>query len=176
MLLGCSSSEINKVLPKPDERRKYTKRKMPTEAPQISKKPRIETPPEPEETTAEKQQKVANEVNEKYILDNLTLEKAVHLVITGLNKIPNSMPSNFTNNYSGFVKNAQVGQPKIIAKLLAKQFFEADVGPGTKAAAKAVIKSSKVTDDDKMEIEDGKEEKEKVFKIHLHFFSSECNI
>lgn len=164
MLLGCSSSEINKVLPKLEERRKYAKRKIPTESPQISKKARIETPPEVEETTsAEKQQKVANEVNEKYILDNLTLEKAVHLVITGLNKTPNSMPSHFTNEYSVFVKNAQVGQPKVIAKLLAKQFFEADVGPGTKAAAKAVIKSSKAVNDGKMEVEDGKEEKEKVF-------------
>lgn len=164
MLLGCSSSEINKILPKPEERRKYAKRKVPTESQQISKRPRIGTPPEIEETTAlERQQKVANEVNEKYVLDNLTLEKAVHLVITGLNKIPNNMPSSFSNEYLVFVKNAQVGQPKVIAKLLAKQFFEADVGPGTKAAAKAVIKSSKVVDDDKIEIEDGKEEKEKVF-------------
>lgn len=77
------------------------------------------------------------EANEKYVLDNLSIEKTVHLVINSLSKVPNVMPVQFAGEYAGFISSGQVGQPKVVAKLMAAQFLEVGLGPGAKIATKS---------------------------------------
>lgn len=134
--LGCSAQEITKLLPKPEERKKYAKRTTPFEPQQAAKKPRLDTLKEKTSDTTEKQ-KTALEANEKYILDNLSIEKTVHLLINSLTKVPNTMPPQFASDYVGFVNSGQVGQLKVIAKLLGAQFLEVGLGPGGKIATKS---------------------------------------
>lgn len=158
--LGCTSQEITKLLPKPEERKRYSKRSLNTESTQIAKKARLET--QPANDGLEKQQKAALEANEKYIIDGLTLEKAVSLIVTGLNKVPAAMPNFFSDEYAVFVQSGQVGQTKIIAKLLAKQFLDADLGPGAKLITKT---AEKLLEEVTIKIEADDTKDEKVSKI-----------
>lgn len=157
--------EIAKLLPKAEERKKYIKRPMPQqESQQVSKKPRLEKEPEVDTDTYEKQQKKALELNEKYVTENLTMEKVVHFVVTGLNSIPATMPAQFVTEYGKQVKAGQVGQLKMIAKLMAAQFLEAGVGPGAKVITKSPPVVEKLIDETCIKVEpvDSKEVKDKV--------------
>lgn len=123
-----------KLLPKAEDRKKYVKRTAPYELQQVAKRQRLETTKGTSEAT--EKQKVRLEANEKYVLDNLSIEKTVHLVISSLNKVPDTMPAQFANDYVGFINSGKVGQVKVIAKLLGAQLLEAGLGPGVKIAIK----------------------------------------
>lgn len=112
------------------------KRTVPFDSVQIAKRPRLETQKDKTVDAAEKQ-KAALEANEKYVLDNLSIEKTVNLVLNALTKLPSAIPPQFANDYVGFINAGQVGQPKVIAKLLGAQFLEIGLGPGAKIATKS---------------------------------------
>lgn len=122
---------------------------------------------------AEKQ-KVALQTNEKYVLDNLSIEKTVHLVISALTKIPNVMPSQFANDYVGFINSGQVGQPKVIAKLLGAQFLELGLGPGAKIATK-LPPTEKSTDEVVIKIEPEDKDEKVINCLLIHNFRPFCN-
>lgn len=132
---GCSAQELAKLIPKPEDRRKYVKRVTTFDSQQVAKRPRLDLPKDKADAT--EKQKAALEANEKYVLDNLSIEKTVHLVINSLSKVPSTMPPQFPNDYVGFVSAGQVGQPKVIAKLLGAQLLEIGLGPGAKVATKS---------------------------------------
>lgn len=138
----------------------------------MHKKPRLEKAPEPENDTYEQQQKNALELNEKYVIDNLSMDKLVHLVVTGLNSVPATMPAQFVTEYGKHVKLGQVGQLKIITKLMAAQFLEAGVGPGKKVVTKSPPVVEKLIDESciKVEKDDSKDDKDKVLTIFFLFF------
>lgn len=100
------------------------------------------------------------EANEQFILDNLTLEKAVYLIFTHIPKLPNSPPAEFIKDYSTFVTQGNIGKIHL-ANVLAQQFTDAKVGPGTQVEAK-----QKAAEAEKKKREKEEEAKnEKVFNI-----------
>lgn len=175
LLLGCQAQEVTKLLPKPEERRKYVKRTIPFDSVQISKKPRLEKQKEKTVDPAEKQ-KAALEANEKYVLDNLSIEKTVHLVMSGLTKVPNVMPSQFANDYVGFINSGQVGQPKVIAKLLGAQFLEIGLGPGAKIATKSPPVEKTVREIVIKTEPDDKDAKVSIYTVIIFFFSNNSTL
>lgn len=77
----------------------------------------------------------AQEANEQFILDNLTLEKAVYLIFTHIPKLPNTPPSEFLKDYAAYVNQGFIGKNHL-ADVLAQQFIDAKVGPGVQIDAK----------------------------------------
>lgn len=144
------------MLPKPDERKRYAKRTLNLDSLQQAKKPRLELdPPNP-----------TIESTEKFIADNLTTEKVVHLAFLTLKNVPNEMPASFLKDYTESLKSGAVGQVKTIAKLLASQLVEAGYGPEGKFVAKKptpVVEN--VFDDVVVKVEN--EEEDKVISINL---------
>ncbi|CAH1176158.1 unnamed protein product [Phaedon cochleariae] len=157
--LGCSQSEINKMIPKADERRKYNKRALSSESlvvQQSVKRARLEQPSFDIEETVDPQL-TPQEANEQFILENLSLEKAVYLIFTNIPKLPNTVPADFISDYAEFVSSGNIGKIHL-ANIMAKQFTEAKVGPGSKIVEKQ--KSPELTKKRSREIEE-KDEREK---------------
>lgn len=127
---------------------------------QIAKKPRIEPSAFELDDTNDSQFMTPQEANEQFILENLTLEKAVYLIFTHIPKLPNAIPPSFIIDYQKYFKGGNVGKIPL-ANVLAEQFTEANVGPG----AKIVVKERTPETTNKKrerEPEEAKEEKEKV--------------
>ncbi|KAJ8940017.1 hypothetical protein NQ314_010848 [Rhamnusium bicolor] len=161
LTLGSSQQDINKLIPKAEDRRKYNKRTLSSESlvQQIVKKPRLEPHPFDFDDTNDSQFHLTpQEANEQFILENLTLEKAVYLIFTHIPKLPNTLPTDFITDYARFFKTGSIGKIHL-ANVLAEQFTEANVGPGSK-----IIVKQKTTDSNKKrerESDDSKDEKDK---------------
>ncbi|KAG5864258.1 hypothetical protein JTB14_019630 [Gonioctena quinquepunctata] len=155
--LGCSQSEINKFLPKSDERRKYKKRTLSSESlvQQSVKRARVERSFDFEESEP---QLTPQEANEQFILENLSLEKAVYLIFTNIPKLPNTVPTAFIKDYAEFVNSGNIGKIHL-ANVLAKQFTEANIGPGSKIVEKR--KSPEQSKKRNRDTEEGKDDREK---------------
>lgn len=79
------------MIPKADERRKYNKRMLSAESlvvQQNIKRARLEDPSHNDVEETFDPLLTPQEVNEQFILDNLTLEKAVYLIVTSIPKLP----------------------------------------------------------------------------------------
>ncbi|XP_018561363.1 symplekin isoform X1 [Anoplophora glabripennis] len=162
--LGCTQQDIAKLIPKLEDRKKYNKRTLSTESSvqQIVKKPRLEASSFELDDTNDSQFDTPQEANEHFILENLTLEKAVYLIFTHIPKLPNTIPPNFVADYQKYFKGGNVGKMPL-ANVLAEQFTEARVGPG----AKVVVKERTPETNSKKrerESEETKDEKEKPRK------------
>lgn len=156
--LGCSQSEINKMIPKADERRKYNKRMLSAESlvvQQNIKRARLEDPSHNDVEETFDPLLTPQEVNEQFILDNLTLEKAVYLIVTSIPKLPLQPPSEFIRDYADYVNSGNIGRIHL-ANALAKQFTEANIGPGKNVKQKTPTESKK-----RAREEEAKEDKEK---------------
>nr|XP_022904714.1 symplekin [Onthophagus taurus] len=136
--LGCSQSEITKMIPKDSiDKKRLPKRSLQTtETEQIPKKARLEI-----ETDLGVQEKQisAIELNTHYIIDNLPITAAVSMVLSGFVNLPDSMPLQFKNDYADMLKTSPSGDIKMIAKILAHQFVEVGVGPGSKIIGKSTL-------------------------------------
>lgn len=98
-------------------------------------------------------------------MDNLTLEKTANLVIIALNKTPSSVPPEFADEYVKYIKSGQVGQVKVISKLLATQFLEAGVGPGANIIIKKPPTTEKTIDEVKVKVEPNDKEAQKKVNV-----------
>lgn len=133
--LGYSQSEVQKMIPR-SELRRINKRHLVEESTQSHKKPKIEK----DDAETERQQKRANEINEKYVREHLNIDKSVQLVLSTLGKLPEAPPAQFKIDYAAFMKMGHVGEFKVLVKMLAIQLLEAGIGPGVdylKSAAAA---------------------------------------
>lgn len=85
--------------------------------------------------------------------------------MNGLYKVQDVMPATFIKDYNESTKGRPSGDLKTIAKLLAEQFFDAGVGPGSKISTKRVFLSENQRNENmeyKNQSNDVAEEKEKV--------------
>ncbi|CAH1966093.1 unnamed protein product [Acanthoscelides obtectus] len=142
--LGCSQQEINKMIPKADERRKYNKRMLSSESliHQSAMKRRLEHEPMDAEDVPVESQLTPQEINEQFIMENLTLEKAVYLIVTNIPKLPPTLPPDFVRDYADFVTSGNIGKVHV-ANVMAAQFTEAGVGPGAKVTQPAAAAEEK---------------------------------
>lgn len=160
--LGCSQQDITKLIPKLEDRKRYNKRTLSLESSvmQTAKKPRIDPSTFELDDTSDSQFITPQEANEQFILENLTLEKAVYLIFTHIPKLPNTIPPNFVADYQKYFKGGNVGKIAL-ANVLAEQFTDANVGPGAKIVVKE--RTPEITNKKReREPEEAKEEKEKV--------------
>lgn len=134
---GCTSQEINKLLPKADERRRYQKRTLSSESliQQNNKRARLDPNVFDDEDENESLFLNPQEANEQFILENLSLEKAVYLIFTHIPKLPSVAPTEFLKDYETYVTQGYIGKIHL-ANVLAQQFTEAKVGPGVQIEAK----------------------------------------
>ncbi|XP_063902796.1 symplekin isoform X2 [Zophobas morio] len=159
--LGYSQQEISKMVPKAEERRKYCKRTLSMESLQIyNKKPRLDPQIDFDNDTNDSEPQSLQEINEQFVMENFTLEKAVQLIFSSINKLPTTMPFEFSKEYSKFVDSGRVGQVEILAKILATQMTEASVSP----PGKFFMKKNEEVKPPEKEIEEDKDEKEKLQK------------
>ncbi|KAF5275676.1 hypothetical protein FQA39_LY06788 [Lamprigera yunnana] len=153
--LGYTQQEVQKMIPKIDERRRYIKRSYVDEQPQHSKKARIDKDLDSEP------QKLATEINEKFVYEKLNIDTGVQLVLSTLPKLPSIMPHQFKIDYTAFVKMGHVGELKLLAKMLAIQLLEAGLGPGVEA-----LKNHDVVKEKSPIIENNKKKDEDEDKSH----------
>ncbi|KAH1013541.1 hypothetical protein HUJ04_002523 [Dendroctonus ponderosae] len=163
-LPGCSQSEISKMVPKSEDRRKYQKRALPDPTERAAKRARTEpineiTIDEDEPETSIGAPQTPLEANEKFINDNLTIDKAIYLIFTNIPKLPLNMPASFHKDYAKFVLSGRIGKNHL-AEALAAQFVEAKVGPGVNIKPEEKPESAKR----KRDIDDVNTEEETVFK------------
>ncbi|CAG9859181.1 unnamed protein product [Phyllotreta striolata] len=158
--LGCSQSEINKLIPKAEERRRYNKRTLSAESLVVQhniKRARLEeslSNIDVEDTIDPRL--TPQEINEQFILDNLTLEKAVYLIVTNIPKLPLQASNEFIREYAEYVNSGKVGRI-YLANALAKQFTDSNIGPGKTAEKQKSPPEPKK----KPKEDENKEEKEK---------------
>lgn len=158
--LGCSQSEINKMVPKSEDRRKYQKRLLSSEPlpGHESKRARTERFIEDLEEI-DNQPQTPQEANERFIIDNLTIEKAIYIIFTSIPKLPLSMPQSFNKDYAKYVLSGRIGK-EYLAEVLAAQFVEANVGPGVDVKVPEKIEPPKR----KRDIDEPKEKEERLAK------------
>lgn len=160
------------MVPKSEDRRKYQKRALPDSTERASKRARTE--PTNEITIDEDEPETINfspqtplEANEKFINDNLTIDKAIYLIFTNIPKLPLAMPASFHKDYAKFVLSGRIGKSHL-AEALAAQFVEAKVGPGVNIKCEEKPESAKR----KREIDDVNAEEEMVRAIFIYFLSN----
>ncbi|VEN62446.1 unnamed protein product, partial [Callosobruchus maculatus] len=122
------------MIPKADERRKYSKRTLSSESliqQSALKRRMMEQESVDSEDVPIESQLTPKEINEQFIMENLTLEKAVYLIVTNIPKLPPTLPPEFVRDYADFVTNGNIGKVHV-ANVMAAQFIEAGVGPGAK--------------------------------------------
>ncbi|XP_017776938.1 PREDICTED: symplekin [Nicrophorus vespilloides] len=142
---GLTQNEINKMIPKVDENRKYTKRTLsPDTQERATKKPRLDIAENDPDYDLVVKQKQALEVNENFIKDKLSKNLTVELVLKGLYDVPSRMPSIFKTDYAESLKLGPAGDIGIVAKLLSEQMVEAGVGPGSKIIGKTMLIKDKL--------------------------------
>ncbi|GJQ67330.1 hypothetical protein Trydic_g8229 [Trypoxylus dichotomus] len=135
--LGCSQQDILKSMAKVDDRAKrQPKRVNDSIETNNVKKARMEI--DPDLDTQEKQLSAA-ELNEQYIIDNLSKSVVIQIVMKALQIVPDTMPAQFKTDYNDLLKYEQAGHSKTIARQLAYQFVEAGVGPGSKIIGKSPL-------------------------------------
>lgn len=122
--LGCNDAELKRNIPN-RSKRPLAVEDMPNKRQRISKQtlPSIKTN---EEAITK-----ANATNEGFVLGTLDdVEKVIELVVSGMESLPQEMPSNFLVDYTPIGDLSVPDQIKRISKLLAKQMTVAKVGPG----------------------------------------------
>lgn len=136
-IIGCTQQEINKLVPKAEDRRRYNKRMLSSESliQQNNKRARLDPSVYDDEDENESLFLTPQEANEQFILENLTLEKAVYLIFTHIPKLPSVAPTEFLGDYEVFVTQGNIGKIHL-ANVLAQQFTESKVGPGVQIEAK----------------------------------------
>lgn len=168
---GCSQSEINRMLPKADERRRYSKRTLSYESMQLHqpKRPKIDDQIDIDfEDFREKENSLSpQEVNENFVLENLTLEKAVAIAEVTLSKLPDTMPVFFAKDYDKLVKAGTIGNEDITILLMTNLLTENGLGPGVaNIEARDNKKRERENDDER-----GDEEKVICLFLHSNFLS-----
>ncbi|EFA02993.1 Symplekin-like Protein [Tribolium castaneum] len=158
--LGYSQQDILKMVPKPDERRKYCKRTLSVESLQIyNKRPRLDPQIEFDNDTNDSDSQTLQELNENFVSENFTLERAVQMVFASMSKLPATMSPDFAKEYGKYVDSGKVGQFDVLTKLIATYLTEAGVSPSSKSFAKKVEEFRQQEKE-----EEDKEEKEKLLK------------
>jgi symplekin len=156
--LGYSQQDIIKIVPKAEERRKYCKRTLSLESLQIyNKRPRLDPQIEFDNDTNDSEPQSLQDLNEQFVAENFSLERAVQLIFSSISKLPSTMPSEFNKEYGKYLESGKIGQVDVVTKILASQFTEAGISP----PGRALLKRSDEIRLEK-ELEEEKEEKEKV--------------
>lgn len=155
------------MIPKADERRRYNKRMLSSESliQQNSKRARLDPNVFDDDDEIDSQFLTPQEANEQFILENLTLAKAVYLIFTHIPKLPNTAPTDFLKEYASFVSQGNIGKIHL-ANVLAQQFTMAQIGPGVHIEAR-----QKVIEAEKKKRE--KEEESKNEKVTYFIFVQE---
>lgn len=131
--LGCTNQELLRYVPRlPEERKRVPKRNVPDPAiaPLAIKKPRLVQELEQKMEESEKLKHQATEVNKQFIIDHLNTSIVTQLAFVTMKNVPNVMPAHFLTEYSK-ISGTPVTS-KDIAKVLAEQFTEVNIGPGAK--------------------------------------------
>ncbi|KAL3281104.1 hypothetical protein HHI36_004328 [Cryptolaemus montrouzieri] len=167
--LGFSQNDITKMIPKAEERRKYTKRTLSFESLQLHqpKRQKIDAEIDVDAEESKDRKLTPEEINEKFVADKLTLEKVVEIIEISLTKLPDTMPVSFTKDYDKFVKAGSVGNKEIIHMLMANLLTENGLGPGgpiEKSEDKGK-KREREGDDDRGDEDKAKKEKSKVPRV-----------
>jgi symplekin len=158
--LGYSQQDIIKIVPKAEERRKYCKRTLSLESLQIyNKRPRLDPQIEFDNDTNDSEPQSLQDLNEQFVAENFSLERAVQLIFSSISKLPSTMPSEFNKEYGKYLESGKIGQVDVVTKILASQFTEAGISP----PGRALLKRSDEIRLEK-ELEEEKEEKEKLQK------------
>lgn len=166
---GLTQQEVQKLIPKAEERRRYTKRVIQEEpSHQNNKKAKLDSSSNSD--LNEQLQKLATETNEKYVLERLNIDTAVQLVLSTSPKLPAVIPNQFKIDYTAFMKMGHVGELKVLAKMLAIQLLEAGIGPGAdvlKDPPNQKEKSPEQESSKKRELDD--DDKDKVCVIIIYY-------
>lgn len=132
------------------------------------KRPKLDT-----EKDVYERQRQALDLNEKFVLDNFSKNICVQLLLNNFHKVPETIPTKFLIDYKESLQLGQAGDMKIISKILAEQFLESGVGPGSKIVGKTVLirepskdekNDTKIQDND-VEDKDKRKERLKIPKI-----------
>ncbi|KAF5307789.1 hypothetical protein FQR65_LT06661 [Abscondita terminalis] len=154
--LGYTQQELQKMVPKIEDRRKFVKRSYVDDQPlPQSKKARLD------KDEGADQQKLATEANEKYVLDKLNIDTVVRLVLSTLPKLPATIPAQFKIDYAAFLKMGHVGDGKVLGTMLAIQLLEAGVGPGME-----FLKNAPINKEISLSTEGGKKKDDEEDKGH----------
>lgn len=122
--LGCNDAELRKAVPN-RSKRPLVVEDMPSKRQRVSKQSLLSV-----ESNEEAMAK-SNASNETLILKKLeNVETVIELVVSGMDNLPQEMPSNFLVDYTPIGDLTVVDQIKKTSKLLAKQMTTAKVGPG----------------------------------------------
>lgn len=128
--LGCSSQEINKIMPKVDDKsRRSHKRTSAESASSLHKRPRLEALYRPEHVPEPKKSQpskvsvdIPAEMTEKFISDRLNPETVCNIVLSALPQVPSQMPSQFAANYAPVQEPGSQTHIQYLAKLLMSHF------------------------------------------------------
>lgn len=148
--LGYTQQDVTKMIPKPEDRRKYSKRVLSAESSiqsSASKRARLDTNFDYEDNDSLPEAPFI--WSEQTLLENLTLEKTVYLIITTISKLPSTMPYGFRENYNKYVKSGNINK-NTLASILINQFVDAEIVP----------KSSKNLHDKELDVINKKRERE----------------
>lgn len=122
--LGCNDAELRKAVPN-RSKRPLVIEDMPSKRQRVSKQSLLSV-----ESNEEAMAK-SNASNETFILKKLeNVETVIDLVVSGMDSLPQEMPSNFLVDYTPIGDLTVVDQIKKTSKLLARQMSSAKVGPG----------------------------------------------
>lgn len=148
------------MIPKPEERKRYSKRTLSMESLQIyNKRPRLEPHIDFNNDSNDSDSPTLEDLNEQAIQKNFSLEKAVQLIFSSINNLPATMPVEFAREYNKYVEAGTVGQTNLLVKLLTSQIIEA----GISTSIKNTIKKNEEQKLEDMDVEEEKDEpKEKV--------------
>lgn len=123
--LGCNEAELKRNIPNRNKRPLVVE-DLPSKRQRTSKHPLTAVEPTEEAITK------SNVANEAFVSGKLDdVEKVIELVVSGMDSLPQEMPSNFLVDYTPIGDLSVPDQVKRISKLLAKQMTMAKVGPGT---------------------------------------------
>lgn len=139
--VGCSPQEIARLVPRlaQENKQRMLKRSTDPPAPPAVKKPRLVQELEMKMEESERVKQKSSEINRQFIIDNLNVNVASHMIFATMKNVPNVMPINFPSEYSKVFNSENIVTVKDIAKLLGEQFTEANVGPGAKVIAADVL-------------------------------------
>ncbi|XP_044752882.1 symplekin isoform X2 [Coccinella septempunctata] len=168
--LGCSQSDINRMLPKTEERKRYAKRTLSFESLQLHqpKRQKIDDHVDIDFDDFKEKGMSPQEVNEKFVSEKLTLQKVIEIVEVTLNKLPDTMPSTFGKDYEKLVKAGSVGNEEITIMILANLLTEYGVGPGGRSLESSDTKKrERENDDEKGDEDKAKKEKIKISRMKI---------
>ncbi|XP_045470394.1 symplekin [Harmonia axyridis] len=166
--LGCSQSEINRMLPKTEERKRYAKRTLSFESLQLHqpKRKKVEDHINVEFEDFQEKRLTPQEINEKFVLEKLNLLKVVEIVEVTLVELPDNMPSSFAKDYDKLLKAGSVGNEEITVMMLATLLTENGLGPGGPVVeSNDSKKRERENDDDKGDEDKAKKDKIKIPRI-----------